>query len=527
MEVFTSTMQAFFQKVAEYVPNLLLAVVVLIVGWALAKVVSKLVRQVMLTGDFDLRLAKLLNIEAFMGDLQKPRKRLATLFEHIVFYLLLVVVFIFFLQLVGDETINNTLAGFLTKVVDSLPAVLKAFLILAVAWFIAVVLKFVVIRVMKGMAWGERLEKALDTSDEEEPKKGKGFAESFGDVVFYLVLVFALPAFLEALGIEALMVPFRDMFSKAFSFLPNILAGGIIFVLGYMLARLCERLVTNFLLAIGINRWLESMKLESVLKALDVAKIIGTIVFLAIMIPVLGITFETLKLPMVSEVFTGIMTDVSAAVPLIIGAFILVIIGLLIGRYLGDLTTQVLKNLGFDVLLGRIGLGPKEKEKEGEEEPAKYPLSKVAGNVVHAVIVLFLAMEGFRLMRLNDIAEYIHDLLRYLPSVIIAFVILGIGFYLAGIVQELVKRGFPSDRSVEADIVGIVLRYAVIVFAFFMAFDHLGVARTVVTNAFIILLGTVGLAAALAFGLGSKEQASDYVKKIVLRGKEGSEKTED
>ena len=54
------------------------------------------------------------------------------------------------------------------------------------------------------------------------------------------------------------------------------------------------------------------------------------------------------------------------------------------------------------------------------------------------------------------------------------------------------------------------------VFAFFMAFDQLGVARTIVTNAFIILLGTVGLAAALAFGILDSRLGSLHRLKTVI-----------
>lgn len=521
----SQTMAALFEKVAEYVPNLFLAGVVLVAGWLGAKLLSKLVHQILATGDLDLRLARWLNIEPFLGESEKARRKVAKGLELLVYYFVLLVVLIVFFEVLGDTTITNILEGLLTKISYSVPALLKGLLILALAWLVGLVLKFAAVRVLRGARIGEKLNRALEGPEAQAAPGGKDLADSVGDILFYLVLLFAIPGFLEAVGLNSLMKPFQDMFGKALSYLPNLLVAVIILVFGYFLARLCERLVANFAAIIGVNRYVDNLSFDSVLKSLDIAKILGTLAFLVVMVPVLAATFETLQMPMITSVFTGMMGQVSSAVPLVAGAFVLIIVGLIIGSYLGDLTASVLHNAGFDVLLGRIGLGRLERQGEGEEEK-KVLLSKVAGNVVNAVIVLVLAMEGFRLMRLTLISDAIYKLLQYLPNVLVAFVILGLGFYLAGVVQEMVRRSFASERSLEADTVGLILRYAVIVFAFFMAFDQLGVAHSIVVNAFIILLGTVGLALALAFGMGSKEHAANYVKHLLERGKEKSTKGE-
>jgi len=102
----------------------------------------------------------------------------------------------------------------------------------------------------------------------------------------------------------------------------------------------------------------------------------------------------------------------------------------------------------------------------------------------------------------------------------VAFTILGLGFYLSGVVEQIVHRSFAANATLEAGVVGLVLRYAVIVFAFFMAFDELRIAHTVVTNAFAIGLGTIGLGLALAFGLGGRDHAGAYIATLVQRSRE-------
>jgi hypothetical protein len=262
------------------------------------------------------------------------------------------------------------------------------------------------------------------------------------------------------------------------------------------------------------------MRFETVLKSLNIARVMGTIVFLIIMVPVLAVTFEILDLPVVTGAFGTMMTQVAGTIPGILGAFILIIVGLVLGRYVGDLIEEILRDVGFDVILSRIGLEKLEAKEDEEAGKPPITLSNVAGNLVMTVVVLFFVMEGFRMVRLDLIADAIDRLILFLPNVLIAFLLLGFGFYLARVVQQMAQRSFGTDHTIEADVVGLVLRYAIIVFAFFMAFDQLGVAHSIVVNAFTILLGTVGLGLALAFGLGSKDHAREYIERLKKRRSE-------
>ena len=258
------------------------------------------------------------------------------------------------------------------------------------------------------------------------------------------------------------------------------------------------------------------MKFETVLKSLNMARVIGTVVFLGLMVPILGIAFQILDLPIITGVFATMMNQVAAAIPP--GA-----------RRLCPFHPGPHRGA---IPWGHGGQGPERCGVRRHPEPRRpgaprpqgggeplFKLSGVAGNLVAAVVVLFCAMEGFRLMNMVLIAEAINKLILYVPSVLVAFTILGLGFYLSGVVEQIVQRSFAADATLEAGVVGLVLRYAVIVFAFFMAFDELRIAHTVVTNAFAIGLGTLGLGLALAFGLGGRDHAGSYIDTLIQRSR--------
>ncbi|MCX7830311.1 MAG: hypothetical protein N2445_04550, partial [Acidobacteria bacterium] len=156
---------------------------------------------------------------------------------------------------------------------------------------------------------------------------------------------------------------------------------------------------------------------------------------------------------------------------------------------------------------------------------AKFSLSKIGGNLVAIVVILLFLMEALELMHFDLLASAIDKLILYLPHVLVAFILIALGFYLAKILEDLVRKSFSAERAFEADLIGLGLRYGVIVIAFFMAFDQLKIAHTIVTSAFIILLGTVGLAFALAFGLGGQNFAQNYIEHLkgeIKRKKEES-----
>ncbi len=518
MEVVSQTVANFLGEGVTWVVRLLLAVLVLLVGLLVAKVFGKLASQLVLTASVDDRLGRLLGLEAAESR-DKTRKQVALVFEKVVTYLLIVVALIFALEVIGDRTLSMVLQNVLSEMSLAIPKILKAMLILAGAWILALLSKLAVVRVLRKADLDRRLSDLARAGEPEAPgeEQGPGSPEALGAFVFYFILLFALLPFLDALGMPALVEPLKVMFDKAFGYLPRLFTAALVLVAGVFLARLAGRLVESFARASNLHRLAEGLRAGAVLESLDLPRFLGTLVFVAVLIPVLATVFDILGLPVLSGAFGVMLNEVAGAVPRIFGAFLLMALGLLLGRYLGDVAARLLREAGFDALLGRLGFeGALAKEKEGEKEGA-LTLSGVAGNLVMAVVVLFFLMEGFRMVRFDLMADAVDRLILFLPSVLVAFVILGLGFYLGRFLESLVSRSFASEPTVEAGLVGLVLRYAVVVFAFFMAFDQLGIAHSIVVSAFTILLGTVGLGLALAFGLGSKDHARDFVQHLKER----------
>ncbi len=113
-----------------------------------------------------------------------------------------------------------------------------------------------------------------------------------------------------------------------------------------------------------------------------------------------------------------------------------------------------------------------------------------------------------------QVSAVLAQLVAYIPSIIAAILILILAALLANFLAGIVRGATGSD------LLASVARYAIIVYAAFAALTQLGIAVQLTSNTFLILLGGVALAAALAFGIGGREIAQDVLQRAYNRSGE-------
>src|ERR671933_231545 len=102
----------------------------------------------------------------------------------------------------------------------------------------------------------------------------------------------------------------------------------------------------------------------------------------------------------------------------------------------------------------------------------------------------------------------------YIPQLIAAILILILAALLANFLASVVRGATGSG------LLASIARYAIIVYAVFAALTQLGIAVELTAPTFLILLGAVALAAAIAFGIGGREVAREVIEKAYNRGRE-------
>jgi hypothetical protein len=210
--------------------------------------------------------------------------------------------------------------------------------------------------------------------------------------------------------------------------------------------------------------------------------------------------------------FDSAWSQISPLVLNLILALFLLLVGVLIARGLGYLTTLVLKTIqldkgakqiGFDALLDKGGL--------------KKSISELLGDMVYWVLVLVVVIGVLRGVGLA-VEPVLTKIFSYVGIIFLAALILGIGLFLASLISGIVRVILVNLGLEGAKITSRVVYYIVIVFAFLTALAELGLQSEAFVPHLGVIIGAPALAAAIAFGLGCKDMAADFLHNL-FKGK--------
>src|ERR671911_2384450 len=196
-------------------------------------------------------------------------------------------------------------------------------------------------------------------------------------------------------------------------------------------------------------------------------------------------------------------------IPQLIGAIVILVIGYIVARVLKAVVARVLQAIGFDGWMERGGIKQFFDRAQTRETPAT-----VLGTLVFWLVFIIAITMAADALGIRQVSEVLGQLIAYIPSIIAAILILVLAALLANFLASIVRGATGSD------LLANVARYAIIVYAAFAAITELGIAVQLTAPTFLILLGAVALAAAIAFGLGGREVAQDIVSKAYNRSNE-------
>jgi hypothetical protein len=190
--------------------------------------------------------------------------------------------------------------------------------------------------------------------------------------------------------------------------------------------------------------------------------------------------------------------------PNLLGFLIILVIGYIIARVVKGVLVKVLQKAGLDKAL-RSGHSGQYVEKLS---PGASP-AKLIGAVAFWLIFLLVLTAAIGALRVPAVTSFMNQVLAYLPNVIAAVIIFVIAGVVAGAVATLVTRMMGDTPT--GKLVATVVPLLIMAIAMFMILNQLHIAPAIVSITYAVLLGSLGLGMALAFGLGGRETAADLV----------------
>ena len=504
MEGISEFFQDTLATLGDALPNILIALGVLIGGWLLALLGRALTRAALTRTGVDRRIASL------FGATEKTSAiRLTSWISRIVYYLILLFVLVAILDRLNLGAAAEPISSVLDEILGFLPLILSAAALLLVAWIMATVVRFVITRGLRAV----RLDDWLTRQAEVDTSGQASVSGMLGNVAYWLVFLLFLPAILGALQVEGLTEPVEGVVNEILGVLPSILGAAVILVLGWIAARVVRQIATNLLSGAGLDRLGERTGISQALGDQKLSSVVGLIVYVLILIPVVIAALDALQIEAISGPASEILTTILTAIPAIFAAMLLIGVAYFVAKWAGGFVTSVLAGVGFDNVLGWIGLGG-EMDRDGQTP------SQVVGYLATLAIMLFAVIEAANLLGFTFVADLITQFLTAAGGLVAGVVIFGLGLYFARIAERVIRGTGGS----QAHLLAPVARVAIIVFTGALALRQTGIAEDIVNLAFGILLGTIAVAAALAFGLGARDIAAREVDGWLKSARGGSQR---
>jgi len=201
-----------------------------------------------------------------------------------------------------------------------------------------------------------------------------------------------------------------------------------------------------------------------------------------------------------------VWTSFLAILPTVLGAIVIFAIGLILAYWIKRLVNELLKAVKFEKLSESLGIEQYLKKAE-----IKLDLAGVLAVFFQWIVILVFFLTAVDILGLSVVLEVLARVLSYIPNILAAALIFGAGYFVAGVVESVVRGAFASVDHEAAKPVAKFTRWVIILVTFFAAVEQLQIARGLIATFFQGLTYTIVLVVGLSVGLGAK----DVVAKIL------------
>ncbi|HVO28632.1 MAG TPA: hypothetical protein VMT81_01465 [Candidatus Paceibacterota bacterium] len=196
-------------------------------------------------------------------------------------------------------------------------------------------------------------------------------------------------------------------------------------------------------------------------------------------------------------------------VPNLIGAIIVLIIGLIVAAGLGLLVEKIFEAIRLDTFLEKLGLKP-----YFDRAGLKLRVSYFLGRLVYWFIVVAFLLAASDSLGLYALSSFLTSVLNYLPNVIAAVLIMLAAIVLAAFLRRTVVASVMGAKLHAPHFLGALVWWTVVIFGFLAALEQLDVAATIIQSIVTGFIAMLALAGGLAFGLGGKDYANHLLNKL-------------
>jgi hypothetical protein len=199
--------------------------------------------------------------------------------------------------------------------------------------------------------------------------------------------------------------------------------------------------------------------------------------------------------------------QIGAFLPRLLLAVVVLIIGWLVAKLVRFAIVKALHAINFNVVTEKAGI-----DRFLSQGGTDIDTIRVLGGLFYWLVILAALMIAFNTLDLAYVTDLIGRIVLFVPRVMVAVVILVFGAYFARFIATALTTYLRNIGAREAGLMGRFALYAIMVFVVMIALDQLGLGD-IIRETFLLLVGAIALALALAFGLGGQKRAADLIER--------------
>ncbi|MEM7050362.1 MAG: mechanosensitive ion channel [Acidobacteriota bacterium] len=365
LELVASPLQNVLNTVTGAVPSLLKAAVILLAYWAIGSVVKLAATKGLGALGFDQRAGRFLPPREIKGETVGP----SALVGRLLFYIILLLGILPFLQALGQESLVAPLRDMMAKVLGFIPNIVAALILLFVGKIIATVVREIVTNFLAATG----IDGVAERFGFGQGEKTKKVSEIAGAVAFFFIIIPILVAAVDSLKVQAISDPVKSTLEQLMAAIPLIFVALVVIAVGYYIARAVRGFVESFLSGVGFDglpKRLGLSFLEPRDGAMSLSAIGGTVVMAVILLLTAEQALATLGLHQLSDLVGGLL----AFLPSLGIGLAVILAALSLGHYVSELLGRVLASsahraivqavakwaivfLGFSMGLNQLGVG--------------------------------------------------------------------------------------------------------------------------------------------------------------------------
>lgn len=297
------TFQRGLNSFVDYLPRLLMGIVLIIVAWLVATIVKKAITKGLEAAGFSTRLQKW-----GAANNEDQGHSMITALGNVGYFLVWVLFLPGIFYTFGLQAIGQPIQNMLDTALSFLPNIISAIVVLVLGFFAAKFVKNLIYNIAVAANLDRFLNKiAGPETNTEAVEENKGtLASVLANIVYFLILVPIILVALDVLNIDTIAQPVSDVLNTILQAIPNILVAIVLLAIGMILAKFAGDIITDLLRGTGFNRYSSYLKKSGNVN-IDLAKITGQIVKFLIGIFFLVEALNVLNLAMLNTIVAAII----------------------------------------------------------------------------------------------------------------------------------------------------------------------------------------------------------------------------